>query len=167
MAETVGIRQRAEEALGHHRQSDDDSAELSLLALVLEMMLEMDAFTARHVHLIERMEKHIMAADDAIFTDLTGMANDVAEMQTGIQNLLVQIQAGNTQGATDEATKIQTALDPLAASLRTAAAQFDTTPPVTPPDPNNPPVTDSQGVRGFQQGRGSHAQPKAADKGKK
>lgn len=81
-----------------------------------------------------------MAADDAIFADLTQMNNDVGEMQAGIANLLVQIQNGNTQGAIDEANKIQQALDPLAASLRTAASQFDPSPAPAPApvDPNAP-----------------------------
>ena len=70
---------------------------------------------------------------------LSSMANDVAEMQAGIANLLVQIQNGNTQGAEDEANKIAEALAPLASSLRTAASQFDTSPPPPPPvDPNAP-----------------------------
>ncbi|MEO7102860.1 MAG: hypothetical protein ABI119_05940 [Gemmatimonadaceae bacterium] len=131
-----GLRAKLQETIDrhqHHHEGDE-------LTVVLQVVtLEALSYIVHRLNILERMERHIMAVDDAIFADFTQMASDIQEMKDGVANLLVQLEHGNTQGAQDEATKIQAALDPMAAAMRAAAAQFDPAPAPT-PDPNVPPV---------------------------
>lgn len=157
------IRDRVQAALhSHHSNKDRDrgasAAIIAWLVLILECVLWIgDAVFAQSrenkagFHLIERLERKIMAADDEVVAEIQSMADAqtaqstaLAGMSTNIDAVLAQLAAGNTQGATDEAAKLKAALDPVkatmdsnAAALQAAADKLSsaTTPPAPAPAP--------------------------------
>ena len=90
-----------------------------------------------------------MAADDEVVAEIQAMADEqaaqaavISQMSTNVDSVLAQLQAGNTQGAIDEANKLKAALDPVKASmdsnvtaLQAAADKLQAGSQPTPPAP--------------------------------
>lgn len=155
------IIDRARAALEkHNSEKPKERGEANRLVAWLVIILEAVLWVGDSVHehrresrasfkLIERLERHIMAADDEVVAEIQAMADNSAaqtqvlgQLSTTVDAVLAQLEAGNTQGAKDEAAKLKLALDPVkqamddnTTALQAAATKLSgaVTPPVEPP----------------------------------